>query len=198
MKCNICGAELGADEKVCRYCGNDMRSVSNYKKTEKRRSELHTPRAAMRKDVVTAARVRTGDESIVVRPTAAPHNKFCAKCGRLLDIKTHRCPACDERERALIRTREENIRDASVRTKRAEDEKRKKQKKANITIAVIMTLAAVFVITAFTFFKLIGGGEGPDDVVVTIEPKPTEITQETEMPIIDDGNGEVHWKPTNE
>lgn len=196
MKCNICGAELDRGENVCRYCGNDMSAVSDKIISEKQQAENIAVRNELSEAVRKAESVRTGDESVVVRSAGTPHNKFCTRCGRLLDPNTHRCPACDERERELIRIREENMRKASIRAKRAAEERNEKQVRTNVVIAVIMTLVAVFIITAFAFFRLLGSGEGLNGAAATV--KPTEAAEETEVPIIDDGNGEVHWKPTNE
>lgn len=198
MKCNICGAELEQGEAICCICGNPVKAAADEKKTVQRQTDTVVTKKTDREVAAAAAGDRTGDESVVVRTAQMPHNKFCTRCGRRLDPNTHRCPVCDERERELIRIREENIRMASIRAKRAEDERNERQTKRNVTIAVIMTLVAVFLITAFVFFKLLGGGEGTEDAVVTVEPQATEVIEETGVPIIDDGDGEVHWKPANE
>ena len=152
MKCDICGAELSANDKVCGICGNVIGNKPDTVKTkEKQRVE--------RSDAYTAAEHRlTGDESIVVIDTDIAASKFCTRCGRLLDKDTHLCPICDVRELELMRVRESNKERPRVRTERAEAEKRKEQRKKNITAAVIMALLATFVITAFMFFKLLGGG----------------------------------------
>ena len=198
MTCNICGAELETGEVVCRICGNAVKADTDNKYDAEKRIEIPEARKAVNEAAIADTSVRTGDESVVVHPAGETYNKFCTRCGRILDINTHRCPVCDERERELFRIREENMRQASIRAKRAEEIRTEKQIKANVTIAVIMTLVAVFIITAFVFFKLLGGGEGTEDAVITDEAQTTEVVEVTEVPIIDDGNGEVHWKPTNE
>lgn len=192
MKCDICGAELSGNNKVCSICGNVIGNkpdiITPKEKTRIERRNVYTEKEH---DL-------TGDESIVVTDADAAASKFCTRCGRLLDKDTHLCRICDVRELELMRVRKtSNTELTHVRTERAEAEKRKKQIRKNITAAVVMMLLAIFVITAFMFFKLLGGGAAEEEIVESA-PKPSEQTEETEFPITDDGDGEVHWRPTNE
>ena len=192
MKCDICGAELSENDKVCSICGNVMGNRPDTKTLKQK------PRSDRSRVYTEREHDLTGDESIVVNNTDIAASKFCARCGRLLDKDTHLCPICDVRELELMRVRESANTDLShVRTERAEAEKRKEQIRKNITVAVVMALLATFVITAFMFFKLLGGGASEEEIIERA-PEPTGQAEETAFPIIDNGDGEVHWRPTNE
>ncbi|MBR0365355.1 MAG: hypothetical protein IJH94_00960 [Clostridia bacterium] len=192
MKCDICGAELSGNDKVCSICGNVIGNRPDMKTTKEK------PRIERRNVYKEKEHDLTGDESVVVADHDAVESKFCTRCGRLLDNETHLCRICDVRELELMRIRKTANTDLPhLRTERAEAEKRKKQIRKNITAAVVMTLLATFVITAFVFFKLLGGGAAEEEITEST-PEPTEQAEETEFPIIDDGDGEVHWRPANE
>lgn len=190
MKCNICGAELKQSEAVCSFCGNIILGAQ-FGEDSKR--EVKKPENGN----ISSPCVNVENESVIVSAPSHIRNKFCTQCGRELDALTQRCSVCDASYRV---ERGYEVRANAARTTRLAVERNKKQKSANVLIAVAMILIVLFIVSFVIFFSLLGGR------IIKIDEEaattaPTAVFTDavdvyvTDAPVVDDTQ---HWKPANE
>ena len=194
MRCNVCGSELEAGTRVCKYCGNELDYTAEldlydnhdiYKDTEYGKnfdefddnSDIYTKTDEIRR------------ENKPERDTAS-NVKYCRYCGRPLDMSTMMCSFCSEREliykkpNVLYNEEREMAQRYNNKPKTRTTVKKKKKKSNPVKNALIITLVMVilFTVSFIIFFRMLGGSFLEESATET--PEITETISPSAMPTI--------------